>query len=67
MYFLNGPASPILHAFAGAFKTLGYLFLAPLLLIALLGALFVVVLDFTIFRIHDLILGHPEPKGLWEF
>lgn len=67
MYVLSGPSKFILRAFAGAFKALGYTFAAPFMLIALLGALLVVTVDFAVFRVQDMLLGHPEPKGLWEF
>lgn len=67
MYVLSGPSNLILRAFAGAFKALGYAVAAPFMLIALLGALLVVMVDFAVFRLHDMLLGHPEPKGLWEF
>jgi hypothetical protein len=67
MRVLSGPSNPFLSAFSGAFKALGYTVASPFLLIALLGALLVVAIDFAIFRTRDMLLGHPEPKGLWEF
>ncbi len=43
------------------------IFVAPLLLILALFGFFVVVADFTWFRLRNLRKGQPRPKGLWEF
>ena len=67
MYVPTGPSKSILRAFAGAFHALAYTAAVPFLLIAVVGALLVVMIDFAVFRVHDMFLGHPQPKGLWEF
>ena len=67
MYMFNGPFSLSLRSTFAPFKILAYILFAPFLLIAAMAALVCVLIDFTIFRTRDLVAGHPEPKGLWEF
>jgi len=67
MHALNLPTHFTLHAFSGAFKALAYTVLTPFLLVAVLGALLFVMIDFLVVRVRNLILGQPETKGLWEF
>jgi len=52
---------------SSALKLFAYALAAPFLLVAVLAALLCVVLDFAWFRTHDMLLGNPQPKGLWEF
>jgi hypothetical protein len=66
MSFLSG-SNPILLCFAGASQALAYTLVAPIAVITILGALMVVLIDFAIFRLHQIIVGQPEPKRLWEF
>lgn len=66
MSFFTG-SNPILLCFAGASKALAYTFISPLAIIIILGALVVVLIDFSIFRMREMIAGQPQPKGLWEF
>ncbi len=67
MYILDGPISPIFQSSFAPFKVLAYIVFAPFLLIAVLGALACVLVDFATFRTREMLLGHPQPKGLWEF
>ena len=63
----QGPRRRHLPAHHRRLKIFAYALAAPFLLIAFLAAFVCVLLDFAWFRTHDLFLGHPQPKGLWEF
>jgi hypothetical protein len=67
MYILNGHPNPISRLSYQPLKLIACTILAPLLLIAALGALVCVTVDFACFRTHTLLAGSPQPKGLWEF
>jgi len=67
MYIPSGPLSLIPQVFFSALKGIAYTLAAPFLLIAVLAALVVVLLDFTLFRIRETLHGNPHPKALWEF
>jgi hypothetical protein len=67
MHRSNGPSDPIAQPIFTALKMFAYTLVAPFLLVAVLASLLCVVLDFAWFRTHEMFLGNPEPKGLWEF
>jgi hypothetical protein len=66
MHVLNGPPL-VLQTIVRTLRILAYGLAAPFLLIAFLAALSCVALDFAWFRTCEMLLGNPQPKGLWEF
>ncbi len=67
MHVLTGPPHVLLQAIFNTLKIVLYGLIAPFVLVAMLAALMCVLLDFIWFRIHEMLLGNPAPKGLWEF
>ncbi len=67
MHVLTGPPHLIPRLLFGTVKTFAFGLVAPFLLVAFLATLPCVVLDFAWFRAHQIFLGNPHPKGLWEF
>ncbi len=67
MHVLNDPPPLTLQVIFKSLKIFAYALAAPFLLVAVLAALPCVLLDFAWFRTHEMFLGNPQPKGLWEF
>jgi hypothetical protein len=67
MHVLSGPTHLFPQFIFTTLKVFAYGLAAPFLLVAVLAALTCVLLDFTWFRTHEMLLGNPQPKGLWEF
>jgi hypothetical protein len=67
MQVLTGPPHLIPQFLVTAFKSVAYGLATPFLLVAVLAALPCVLIDFAWFRAHEVLVGNPLPKRLWEF
>ena len=67
MHVLSSSPHPFLQVLVTALKIFAYTLAAPFLLVAFLSSFACALLDFAWFRIHQMLLGHPQPKRLWEF
>jgi len=67
MHVLTGPPHLVPQFVFTALKIFLFTLAAPFLLVAVVSAFACAVLDFTWFRTHQMLLGNPQPKRLWEF
>ena len=67
MRVLTGPPHLMAQSFFTVLKIFGYILAAPFLLVAILAAFAFTLVDFAWFRTHEMLLGDPQPKRLWEF
>jgi hypothetical protein len=66
MHILIGPPHLLPQFIFTTLEVFAYGLAAPFFLVAVLSALLFVLLDFAWFRTHQMLLGNPQSKGLWE-